>query len=141
MKIMLLPAAAVAGFLVIADLVFVSDEERIEDLVDEGKRAVEEGDFVAVEARISLDYDFDRKDRAAFLDMARKVLDEFSPMGLMLWNVRITVEEGDTALVELLAIATPKERSRLPGTVKCPWKIHLIKEEGEWRVSGVKPVF
>ena len=109
-------------------------------MVDEGELAVEKGDYAAVEAMVSLDYECDGKNREKFLETAKQVLDEYAPMSLMLMGEQITMESDDEASIRFLSIVTPEKGSRLPSAVKCRWKILLHKEEGDWKISGVKPV-
>lgn len=139
-KIAILAAAIVVGLYVIADFLFLSDEEKIEALIEQGKAAVEAGDCGVIDSMVASDYDFDGKDREAFMKQASKVLDKYAPMSLMLWNEKIMVLDEGGAIVELLAIATPKERSQLPGSVKCPFRILLDERDGEWKVTGLKPL-
>ena len=140
-KIAILAAAIAVGLYIIADFIFLSDEEKIEALIEQGRAAVEAGEYEVIDSMVASDYDFDGKNRAEFMKQAEKVLDKYSPMSLMLLNEKILFLEEAGAVVEFLVIANPKERSQLPGSVKLPLRVLFHERDDEWKVTGLEPIY
>lgn len=137
-RTLLLAPLAVVVLLILVDLLIVTDQERIDDLVERGQAASEAGDYETVQAMISRDYRFEGRDRDAFLELAQSTLELYAPMKIMLFGEETFIGPEDRALVEFMAVVTPGEKSRLPGAVRCFWKIHLAREGDAWLVTGVK---
>jgi hypothetical protein len=139
-KSVLLILVVVVVIWILIDVIHVSDEEAIESLLDRGKAAVEQGDYAAVDGMVSLAYDFDGKDRDAFMRLAKDTLKQFAPMRIIVLKQEVVLEGEDAALVKTTVIVTPGANSSLPGPYRGIWKLHLAREDFEWKVTGLKPV-
>jgi len=133
-------AAIVVAVLAVIDLVHVSDMERLEALIEEGRAAAARGDAQAVKGYLSPLYYMDGKTYEKFVPLAEKTLAGYAPMTIAILTRTITITDGEKALALLTVALAPGEGSRLPGTVRTSWEIHFLKADGEWRVVGVRAV-
>lgn len=138
LKWILLVLAGSAALYFIFDLLLITEEEEVEAVISAGKEAAERGDAAAVDALISEHYDCERLDREAFLEKAKAVLQTYSPMEIMLLGEKVDFPSEGSAKVRLLAVIMPKGSSQLPGTTRSAWEVSLQKEEGKWKVVGIR---
>jgi hypothetical protein len=101
---------------------------------------VEKGDYAFIDEIVSPRYEFDGKDRDAFLSLAESTLKRFAPMRIIVLKEEIKMEGEERAVVHISVIISPKGKSQLPGTVRASWELYLQKEYLEWRVRGLKLV-
>ncbi|MFV1957827.1 MAG: nuclear transport factor 2 family protein [Planctomycetota bacterium] len=120
------------GLYVLARQITVTDEERIEDLVEGAAQAVREGDFEAFAASLATDYSGRGRTRDGAVAEVERLLRLWHPVGLEADVGEVTVD-GDAARAPVRVTARIVGR---PFTL--PLAVTFARTDEGWRIAGAR---
>jgi hypothetical protein len=130
--LLLLAGVAVLAFLV--DRIVVTDAERIEDLVDEARKAVLRGDWDAVAAAVDDEVTVGERNKASLVAWWRREWQRASPASLSV-DVDDVETSGDRGTARVrISPGSPYVGMWATG------RLHVVKRDGGWRIAGLDDV-
>jgi len=136
-----LAALGTAALLIgLADWLILTDAERIEDVMDELRYAVEHDDHRGVLDHLSADFRAGGMTREMLGLVAKSFFDDYGPVRLHRYQTAVKVS-GRLAVVEVRTFATAGGRRGGGLSSASTWQAELRKEADDvWRVTALEPV-